>query len=81
MTWLKEVPMCVVNAHLSMLGRLMAEESRSGATVVGVGHAMKPGDWARRQIASWDAAVRGRGERQATRVPTDAGIKVIRHGR
>jgi len=80
MMWLREVPMCVVNAHLSMLGRLQAEESRTAANVVGVGHAMKPGDWASRQISSWEAASRPDGERLSPRVPASSGIKVIRHG-
>lgn len=82
MTWLTKTPMCVVNAHVAMLNPLTAEESRSAASVVGVGHAMKPGDWARKQIAEWDKAARmGRGEPVRTGVPLGAGIKVIRHGR
>lgn len=80
MLWLNEVPMCVVNAHLAMLGPLMAEESRTSATVVGVGHAMKPGQWASRQIDAWDSAARNRGEKRGLPVPTGSGIKVIRHG-
>lgn len=80
MMWLTEVPMCVVNAHLSMLSPLMAEESRTSATVVGVGHAMQPGDWARRQIAAWDSAAKPIGERRKT-LPQGMGIRrVIRHG-
>ena len=79
MTWLAEVPMCVVNAHLAMIGPLMAEESRTAATVVGVGHSMKPGHWASRQIAAWESAARGRDGRKGSTVPSGSGIKVIRH--
>lgn len=80
MMWLTEVPMCVVNAHLSMLVPLQAEESRSAATVVGVGHAMKPGHWASRQIDAWESAARGRARGEKPGVPAGSGIKVVRHG-
>ena len=80
MEWLNEVPICVVNAHLAMLSPLQAEETRVAATVVGVGRSMKPGPWARRQIASWDSAARARPGQPRQGVPMNAGIKVKRHG-
>jgi len=81
MDWLNKTPMCVVNAHLSMIGPLTADESRSAANVVGVGRSMRPGEWARRQISAWDKASRvGRGEPTSQGVPPGAGIKVTRRG-
>ena len=81
MMWLKEIPMCVVNAHVAMLGPLMADESRASATVVGVGHAMRPGDWAHRQLSSWEKAARISGEPIAKGVPPGVGIKVVKRGK
>ena len=81
MTWLAQTPMCVVNAHLAMLGRLTAEERLAAAAASGAGKFMKPGP-VRRQIAAWDASAhsRGDGSKGGSGVPAGAGIKVVKRG-
>lgn len=88
MQWLRDIPLCVVNAHVEMLPRLDADEALARANSTGVGAGLKPGDWVTDQIAEWERTANGgrRPRRAAAKASPAAlqsigiGLQVVKRG-
>ncbi len=78
MMWLERTPLVVLDALVAMMPRIDAHEAREAATIVGVGHAYRPGSWAKRQLTDWNrAADGGRSARKATAIDlAEIGVKL-----
>jgi hypothetical protein len=59
MVWLTEIPACVVQAHVEMLPRLIADESLRRASEAAVGNGIEPGTWIKDQLAAWERTSAG----------------------
>ena len=74
MFWLTECPSALVQAHLEMLPRLVAEEALRASTTTGMGAGTKPGSWIGRQRSAFERLARGS---QATAKATAADLRSI----
>ncbi len=84
MTWLEKTPICLVQAHVEMMGRLEAEEALTGVDVVGVGSGAGKSDTRRSRIRSWERAARGSGRPTAATPDglkaAGIGMRVVKRG-
>jgi len=77
MTWLEKTPSCLVEVHIEMMEKLIAEESMTAATIAGVGRGVKLGAWIGRQWHKWAHLSRSRQTAKASASDiASAGIRV-----